>query len=155
MISYRQEYYVEKINQDFAHYQIAEEFPQIEAAFWERGAKCFCSAYAWLQHGFCVLFSTSGIMWCESLYQAELSDLLGLPLGKNSDVQSVYISLFVRRRPIKSLSSALYRDSHHRIAEASTEKHTKTRSEPSVCCAQTLCSMLPKSCFNIIFLVDS
>ena len=38
--------YVEKIDQDFAPYQIAEEFPRIEAAFWECGAKCLRSAYA-------------------------------------------------------------------------------------------------------------
>jgi hypothetical protein len=44
---------VEKIDQDFAPYQIAEEFPWIEAAFWECGAKCLRSAYAWLQHRFC------------------------------------------------------------------------------------------------------
>ena len=83
--------YVEKIDQDFAPYQIAEEFPRIEAAFWERGAKCQRSAYVWLRHRFCVLFSTSGILRCESLYKAELSDFIGLRMKKTTDVHSLYL----------------------------------------------------------------
>jgi hypothetical protein len=83
--------YVEKIDQDFAPYQIAEEFPRIEAAFWEHGAKCLRSAYAWLRHRFCILFSTSGILRCESLYKAELSDFLGLQMKKPTDVHHLYL----------------------------------------------------------------
>jgi hypothetical protein len=85
--------YVEKIDQDFAPYQIAEEFPRIERAFWERGSKCLRSAYAWLRHRFCVLFSTSGILRCESLYKAELSDFLGLRMKKKTDVHRLYLMI--------------------------------------------------------------
>jgi hypothetical protein len=83
--------YVEKLDADFAPYQIAEEFPKIEQAVWSRGEHCFRSAYAWLRHRFCILFTTSGILRCESLYKAELSDFLGLRMKKPSDVHPLYV----------------------------------------------------------------
>jgi hypothetical protein len=79
------------IDQDLAPYQIAEEFPWIEAAFCKRGANCLRSAYAWLRHWFHVIFSNSGILCCESPYKAELHDFLGLHMKKSTDVHSLYL----------------------------------------------------------------
>ena len=62
--------YMEKLDHEFAPYQAIADFPKIEEAFWEKGALNYRSAYAYLRHRFCLLFSTSGILRCESLYKA-------------------------------------------------------------------------------------
>ena len=57
------------------------------------GAANYRSAYAYLRHRFCLLFSTSGILRCESLYKAELSDFLGLSYKQETDVHKFYMMI--------------------------------------------------------------
>jgi hypothetical protein len=86
--------YVEKVDQDFAPYQCVEQFPDIEKELWTRGSGSIRSAFAWLRHRFCLLFTTKGILRCESLQKAELSDFLGLrmkPLQR--DVHPLYVMI--------------------------------------------------------------
>ena len=66
---------VEKLDHELSPHAIVEECPNVEAEMWERGNGSNCrSALAWLRHRFCLLFSASGILRCESLCKAELSD---------------------------------------------------------------------------------
>ena len=85
--------YKEKVDHDFAPYHAAEQFGEIEAETWRRGHGCIRSGFAWIRHRFCLLFTTSGILRCESLYKAELSDFLGITVKKETDVHPVYIMI--------------------------------------------------------------
>jgi hypothetical protein len=86
--------YVEKLDHEFAPYTIVEEYPKIEAEMWERGnSTSRRSTYAWLRHRFCLLFSTSGILRCESLFKAELSDFLGLHMKKETDPHRLFLMI--------------------------------------------------------------
>jgi hypothetical protein len=86
--------HVEKLDHEFAPYTIVEEYPKIEAAMWERGnGTSRRSTYAWLRHRFCLLFSTSGILRCESLFKAELSDFLGLHMKKETDPHKLFLMI--------------------------------------------------------------
>jgi hypothetical protein len=85
--------YMEKLDHEFAPYQAIADFPKIEEAFWEKGALNYRSAYAYLRHRFCLLFSTSGILRCESLYKAELSDFLGLSYKQETDVHAFFMMI--------------------------------------------------------------
>ena len=80
----------EKFGSDFAPYEIAEEFPTIEASTWSK-CKCNRSTAAWIRHRFCLLFSTNGILRCESLFRADLSDFVGLWTKLVTDVHPIYI----------------------------------------------------------------
>jgi hypothetical protein len=91
--SVRRANYSEKLDHEFAPYQAIEDFPRIEEALWEKGAANYRSAYAYLRHRFCLLFSTSGILRCESLYKAELSDFLGLSYKQETDVHKFYMMI--------------------------------------------------------------
>jgi hypothetical protein len=91
--SVRRANYMEKLDHEFAPYQAIADFPKIEEAFWEKGALNNRSAYAYLRHRFCLLFSTSGILRCESLYKAELSDFLGLSYKQETDVHAFYMMI--------------------------------------------------------------
>jgi hypothetical protein len=85
--------YMEKLDHEFAPYQAIADFPKIEEAFWDKGGLNTRSAYAYLRHRFCLLFSTSGILRCESLYKAELSDFLGLSYKQESDVHAFFMMI--------------------------------------------------------------
>ena len=85
--------YREKLDHDFSPYHAVEEFPKIEKEMWENGNPSIRSAYAWLRHRFCLLFSTSGILRCESLYKAELSDFMGVSCKKETDVHRLYLMI--------------------------------------------------------------
>ena len=80
----------EKFDSEFAPYEIAEEFPTIESMIWSK-CKCNRSAAAWMRHRFCLLFSTNGILRCESLFRADLSDFVGLWWKSYTDVHPIYI----------------------------------------------------------------
>ena len=84
--------YKEKFDQDFAPYEIAEEFPTIEQQMWNK-CKCNRSTAAWIRHRFCLLFSTNGILRCESLFKADLSDFVGLWTKATTDVHPIYIMI--------------------------------------------------------------
>jgi hypothetical protein len=84
----------EKLDHEFSPYTIVEEYPNIEAEMWERGNGTNTrSTFAWLRHRFCLLFSTSGILRCESLYKAELSDFLGLPMQNGPDPHQLSVMI--------------------------------------------------------------
>ena len=85
--------YKEKVDNDFAPYQAAEHFHRIEDEMWRRGHGSIKSGFAWIRHRFCMLFTTSGILRCESLFKAELSDFLGLTLKKETDSHMIYIMI--------------------------------------------------------------
>jgi hypothetical protein len=78
--------HVEKVDHEFSPYTVVEEYPKIEAEMWDRGnGSSTRTAYSWIRHRFCLLFSTSGILRCESIYKAELSDFLCLHMKKETD----------------------------------------------------------------------
>lgn len=83
--------YDEKVDKCFASYTAVEDYPKIEDMCWTEGEKSVRSAFAWLRHRFCLLFTTSGILRCESLYKAELSDFLGIHLKKATDPHELYL----------------------------------------------------------------
>jgi hypothetical protein len=85
--------YMEKLDHAFAPYQAIEDFPKIEEALWEKGAGNYRTAYAYLRHRFCLLYSTTAILRCESLYKAELSDLLGLSYKQETDVHAFFMMI--------------------------------------------------------------
>lgn len=69
--------YAEKIDHQFSSYKAHGEVPRIEEALFKKG-QCTSArqAYAWTRHRFVFLFTFRGILRCESMYKAELSDLL-------------------------------------------------------------------------------
>lgn len=84
----------EKLDHEFSPYTLVEEYPNIENEMWERGnGSNSRSAFAWLRHRFCLLFSTSGILRCESLYKAELSDFLGIRMKKVTDPHQLMVMI--------------------------------------------------------------
>ena len=86
--------HVEKLDHEFSPYTVVEEYPKIEAEMWERGnGTSIRSTYAWMRHRFCLLFSTSGILRCESLFKAELSDLLSLQMKKETDPHELMVMI--------------------------------------------------------------
>jgi hypothetical protein len=85
--------YEEKLEAEFAPYTAVMQYDQIEEDLWKRGDTNIRSACAWLRHRFCLLYTTSGILRCESLYRAELSDFLGLDMKKPEDVHPLYLMI--------------------------------------------------------------
>ena len=83
--------YHEKVDYEFAPYTVVEDFPQIETEIWVNGYGSVRSASAWLRHRYCLLQSTSGILRCESLFKAELSDLLGVVVRHDHDPHPLYV----------------------------------------------------------------
>jgi hypothetical protein len=61
---------------------IVEQYCKIEEALWQHGSQNKRSVASGLRHRYCLLHLTSGILRCESLYRAELSDFLGLLVPK-------------------------------------------------------------------------
>jgi hypothetical protein len=85
--------YEEKLEAEFAPYTAVMQYDQIEEVLWKKGDTNIRSACAWLRHRFCLLYSTSGILRCESLYRAELSDFLGLDMKKPEDVHPLFLMI--------------------------------------------------------------
>jgi hypothetical protein len=85
--------YEEKVDKCFASYTAVEDYPKIEDMCWSEGERSVRSGYSWLRHRFCLLFTTSGILRCESLYKAELSDFLGIHLKKDTDPHELYLMI--------------------------------------------------------------
>ena len=83
--------YHEKVDHEFAPYTVVEDFPLIEQETWKNGYGSVRSASAWLRHRYCLLQSTSGILRCESLFKAELSDLLGVVVCHDHDPHPIYV----------------------------------------------------------------
>lgn len=78
--------YMEKVDHEFAPYTALDDVPRIENELWCKGhGGSFRSAYCWIRNRFCFLFTFNGILRCESLYKAELSDMLCVQTKKNRD----------------------------------------------------------------------
>lgn len=87
----KKENYAEKVDEDFAPYAVVEKLPDIEATFWNNGMANSRSGFTWLRHRFCILYSTTAILRCESLFNAELSDFISLKVKRESDVHQLFV----------------------------------------------------------------
>jgi hypothetical protein len=76
---------VEKLEAEFAPYAAVDKYDKLEHELWDRGRVSHRSAGSWLRNRYCMLHTTSGILRCESMYRAELSDFLELTLKKKED----------------------------------------------------------------------
>ena len=87
--------YQEKASGEFAPYAVAERFDEIEEALWLSSfSPSNRSVNTTLRHRYALLHSTTGILWCESLCRAELSDFLGLRVPKkDKDVHPMFIMI--------------------------------------------------------------
>ena len=85
--------YEEKMDKVFAPYQAVDRFDVIENEFWSRSSRNARSAGCWLRNRYVFLHTTAGILRCESLYRAELSDFLGVGTKKDTDVHNIYIMI--------------------------------------------------------------
>ena len=83
--SVRKATYAEKLEAEFAPYAAVDKYDKLEHELWDRGRGSHRSAGTWLRHRYCMLHTTSGILRCESIYRAELSNFLSLTLQKKED----------------------------------------------------------------------
>jgi hypothetical protein len=58
----QKENYVEKVSADFSPYYALENFDLLEEEIWNRGNISTRSAYAWMRHRFCLMYTTFGIL---------------------------------------------------------------------------------------------
>jgi hypothetical protein len=56
------ENYVEKVSHDFSPYYALDQFDLLEEEIWLRGSNSTRSAYAWMRHRMCLLYTTCGIL---------------------------------------------------------------------------------------------
>ena len=57
---------------------------------WEKASGSgWRSCLAWLRNRYCFLQTYSGILRCESVQKAELSDLLSIDMQKSSDIHNI------------------------------------------------------------------
>ncbi|KAG7371290.1 centromere DNA-binding like protein [Nitzschia inconspicua] len=90
----RKESYQEKATEEFAPYTIVENYGNIEEELWQsstirNGHRTHVSG---LRHRYLFLHLTSGILRAESLYKAELSDIIGIvPPCSHEDVHRMFI----------------------------------------------------------------
>ena len=92
----KRETYQEKVTGEFAPYAIVEQYGDIEEQLWVDSSNFMCarSVNANLRHRYCMLHLTSGILRCESLYRAELSDFLGLHAPKKeTDIHQIFVMI--------------------------------------------------------------
>jgi hypothetical protein len=85
--------YEEKLEAEFAPYAAVDKYDKIEHEMWIRGKHSHRSAGTWLRHRYCLLHTTSGILRCESMYGAELSDFLGLWIKKAEDPHPLFLMI--------------------------------------------------------------
>ena len=87
--------YKEKINAEFSPYLIVEQYPLIEQELWNDSNKSgYREVCTNLRHRMCMLYLTSGILRCESLHRAELSDFLCFNVPKrDQDIHRMFIML--------------------------------------------------------------
>lgn len=84
----------EKVTKEFAGYHAVDRFDDIEEEFWNRGLeKNMRKAFPYIRHRMVLLYTTSGILRCESLTKAELSDFQGLTVKKETDIDPLYLMI--------------------------------------------------------------
>ena len=83
--------YHEKVTSEFQPYETVEKFPDIEAYIWDDSHRTTRrSIHCGLRHRYTFLHLTSGILRCESLPRAELSDFMFLtPPKKDLDIHKM------------------------------------------------------------------
>lgn len=75
--------FAEKLSSEFAPFLLVERYNDIEAELWnDSNVPCWRNVCANLRHRYCLLYLTSGILRCESLHRAELSDFLCFKLNR-------------------------------------------------------------------------
>ena len=85
----KQRNFSEKVSHAFSPYLDVEKYPDMEKYLWERGEGSQRFAFSWLRNRMCLLFSTSAILRCESLFKAELSDFLSIRVKAPKDVHQM------------------------------------------------------------------
>jgi hypothetical protein len=91
------------VSHEFSPYLAVERFPEIESYMWERGESGQRFVFSWLRHRMCLLFTTSAILRCKSLFKAELSDLLCIRYKALKDVHTMH-AVVMQMMTVKSLS---------------------------------------------------
>jgi hypothetical protein len=86
----RKKNFAEKVSHEFAPYLAVERYPDMERDMWERGESGQRFAFSWLRNRMCLLFTTSAILRCESLFKAELSDFLSIRFKAPKDVHPMH-----------------------------------------------------------------
>ena len=89
----KKENYEEKVTKMFTPYQAVEQFDVIENEMWDRAKRNTRSTGSWLRNRYVFLHTTAGILRCESLYRAELSDFVGIYVKKETDVHPIFIMI--------------------------------------------------------------
>jgi hypothetical protein len=89
----KRENYEEKVTKEFAGYHAVDRFDEIEEAFWERSFTSMRTAFPYIRHRMLLLYTTSGILRCESLTKADLSDFQGLTVKKETDIDPLYVMI--------------------------------------------------------------
>ena len=88
--SVREKNFSEKLSHEFSPYLAVARYPDMEADMWARSANGNRFAFAWLRNRMCLLFTTSAILRCESLFRAELSDFLSVQHKAPKDVHPMH-----------------------------------------------------------------
>jgi hypothetical protein len=83
----------ENLEAGFAPYAAVDKYDKLEDELWDRGQGSHRSAGMWLRHRYCMLHTTSGILRCELIYRAELSDFLDLTLQKKEDSHQLTVMI--------------------------------------------------------------
>ena len=127
----------EKATGEFAPYAIAERHGEIEEALWgSRNSAMNRSVNTALRHRFCFLHLTSGILQCESLCRAELSDFLGLKVPKkDKDVHPMFLM---------TNQIAIGKTTHGRVQHGRATRHKDVR----LCATGSLASCLMCRFYN-------
>ena len=90
--SVRKATYAEKLEAEFAPYAAVDKLDKLEHELWDRGRVSHRSAF-WLRHRYCLLHTTSGILRCESIYRAELSNFFGFNATKKEGPHPVTLMI--------------------------------------------------------------
>jgi hypothetical protein len=61
--SVRKATYAEKLKAEFAPYAAVDKYDKLEHELWDRGRGRHRSAGTWQRHRYCMLHTTSGILW--------------------------------------------------------------------------------------------
>lgn len=84
----------EKTNHDFSGYHALDQLENIENEFWKGSFNASMkTAFPYMRYRMLFLYTTSGILRCESLMKAELSDFQGITLKKQTDIDPIYVMI--------------------------------------------------------------
>lgn len=92
--------YQEKVDGALSPYAMVQHYPQIEQKFWDTSGDDPTprNIGTRLRHRFCMQYTTTGVLRCESLYKAELSDF-SLVRPPPTDMSIHPIEIMVNRLP--------------------------------------------------------